>query len=238
METANRLKSLVMTGGSSGIGASFLKMAVEHFHDIHTLGRSNISSVSRFHMHHSLDLKSPIQPQLNLTQFPAAIDALVLCAGSDWKGRNSFLGQGFQIWEETIRINYLSTVELIHSLLPRVLESSGKTIVAVTSTNIEMPATGCLAYSSSKAALRAVLDNLRLEYASSGLRVIEVCPSLTQTNFALNRLQDAEKADKFYSSFKSVLQPEDVASSILWAIQQEARATISKIEIQPTEMSR
>lgn len=231
-------KVLAMTGASSGIGACFLKQGSEHFEKLITFGRSHPEFQSEKISHRQLDLKESVRSQISSESLPQEIDVLVLCAGSDFKGRTDFLSNDFSIWEETIHVNYLRTLELVHLLLPRILKSELKTLVAVTSTNIDYPANKCLAYTSAKTALRSVLENLRLEYASAGLRVIEICPSITKTNFAENRTGDPQAAEQFYSTFRSVLRPEDVANSIFWAIQQNPQATISKLEIHPTVLSR
>ena len=95
-----------------------------------------------------------------------------------------------------------------------------------------------MAYTAAKSAMRSVLENLRLEYNHLGLRVIEICPSITKTNFAFNRSQDHESAEKFYDSFTSVLSADSVANAMLWSLKQDLSVSVTKIEIQPTRLAK
>lgn len=237
VKQAHTIKSLVMTGASSGIGNSFLNLAKEQFFQVHTLGRSNILTDRESHSHFYLDLKNAVLPQLETWKRPSSIDALVLCAGADEGGRTHFLKNSFEVWEATFQVNFTRSLELIHLLLPQILESGLKTILAVTSMNIDAPPKTCLAYTAAKAAMRSALDNLRLEYKDRDLRVIEICPSITKTNFAFNRTKKLEEAKTFYDSFSSVLDAESVAKTMLWALNQDSKISISKLEIQPTRLA-
>lgn len=231
-------KNLVITGASSGIGRSFLELSAPHFDAMYTLGRTQPSLEMGHIVHHSLDLRERVRPQLDEMKIPKHIDALVLCAGADEGGRKGFLENPFSTWENTIQINFLQTLELVHCLLPRVLESDIKTILAVTSSNIDNPPQGCLAYTSAKTALRSALETLRLEFSSKNLRVIEICPGITKSNFALNRSGQPEVAESFYQSFQFTMDPKNVAQSMLWALQQDPRYSISRLEIEPTVCAR
>ena len=226
--------SLVITGSSSGIGLAFLNLAAGLYRPIVSLGRTDPGKFNEQHTHLNLDLKLSVTRQLQDFQTPKMIDCLVLCAGSDLGGRSDFLSRDFNLWEETINVNFLRTLELIQFLLPKVLASKKKTILGITSTNIDHPAKGCLAYTAAKTAFRSCLEGLRLEYGGRGLRVIEVCPGLTKTDFAFNRLKNRSQADQFYAGFSSILSPQDVAQSMLNSLNQSDGVVISRLEIQPS----
>jgi 3-oxoacyl-[acyl-carrier protein] reductase len=66
-----------------------------------------------------------------------------------------------------------------------------------------------------------------LEVRKENIRVIAVCPGSVATG--MMRDQTMLKADP-----DRVLQPEDVAGTILHAIQLPARAMVSELDIRPT----
>jgi short-subunit dehydrogenase len=227
-------KKCVITGGSSGIGHEFLKKIRSHFKEILVLGRQDqgLQQIENLKFLRT-DLAESISSQINDPTSLGPIDLLFLCAGSDVQGRQPFLATPWKTIEDTLSVNFLRNIELLHLLLPGVLKSQFKTVVIFTSSNVDRPPKGCLAYSSAKTGLRMVIENLRLEYADQGLRVIEVCPGITKTSFAKNRIGNEKEADEFYQSFKSILDPSDVAQLIFANLFENSGSTKTKLEILP-----
>ena len=77
-------------------------------------------------------------------------------------------------------------------------------------------------------------ESLRLDYAGTGVRVTEILPGLVRTNFALTRWGDKERADSFYDDFGVCLAPEDIARSVLFALQQPPHVVISQLVVVPS----
>jgi NADP-dependent 3-hydroxy acid dehydrogenase YdfG len=224
----------VLTGASSGIGAEFLKLIEPQVASLMTLGRTALTFKNKNSQHFKMDFSLPLRTQLTDLPLEKNIDGLILCAGSDVNGRQPFLSQSFSVWEDTISVNFLRQLELIHYFLPLVLKSRLKTLMVLTSTNIQTPPKNCTAYTSAKTALSSALENLRKEYSNQGLRAIEIVPGLTKTNFAYNRSGDRATANQFYESFVATLNPADVASAMYHALSLDPSVSLSRIEIQPT----
>ena len=93
-------------------------------------------------------------------------------------------------------------------------------------------ATGA-AYVTSKYAVHVFSESLRLDYAGRGIRVSEIMPGLVRSGFAGQRLGDAKKADTFYDSVGQSLNPEDVARSVLFALQQPKQVEIAQLVVLP-----
>ncbi len=89
------------------------------------------------------------------------------------------------------------------------------------------------AYVSSKYAVHGFSETLRLDYTGRGIRVTEIMPGLVRTGFAQQRLGDAQQAQEYYDSAEQCLQPEDVARTVLYAVQQPKHVEIAQLVVLP-----
>jgi NADP-dependent 3-hydroxy acid dehydrogenase YdfG len=93
-------------------------------------------------------------------------------------------------------------------------------------------------YNASKFAVHGFTEALRKDYGDSDLRVTEILPGLTRTEFAATRHRgDSARGTAFYDSFAEVLEPDDIASAIVYALEQPARVTIAQMVVTPTHES-
>ena len=88
---------------------------------------------------------------------------------------------------------------------------------------------GGAAYAASKHAVLGFSRSLMLEVRTEHIRVITICPG--SVNTALIRDQSMIPRDS-----KRLLQPEDVADSILAALQLPPRALVSEIDLRPRKV--
>ena len=86
---------------------------------------------------------------------------------------------------------------------------------------------GGTAYAASKHAVLGFSRSLMLEVRKEGIRVITVCPGSVDTGML--RDQPMLKSDP-----DRILQPEDVAETILHALRLPERALVSEVDIRPT----
>ncbi|MGB2867122.1 MAG: SDR family NAD(P)-dependent oxidoreductase [Bacteroidota bacterium] len=81
-------------------------------------------------------------------------------------------------------------------------------------------------YAATKWALMGFTNCLRLEVRESNIRVITICPGSVDTAFS-PAAKDPGRSEK-------ILQPQDVADTLLAAISVPDRAMVSEIDIRPT----
>ena len=90
-------------------------------------------------------------------------------------------------------------------------------------------------YSARKFFVEATLQSLRLETAGTGLRVTSIQPGNTETEL-LGMSTDAEALKKYGEpSGAKVLDAEDVASSIVYAVCQPAHVAVNEVLIEPRD---
>ena len=90
------------------------------------------------------------------------------------------------------------------------------------------------AYTTSKAGVRAFSDALRADLAESAIRVTEVLPGLTRTNIVLKRHRGDRALEKsYFDQARIALDPEDIARSVVFALEQPPHMQIAQIYILP-----
>jgi NADP-dependent 3-hydroxy acid dehydrogenase YdfG len=108
-------------------------------------------------------------------------------------------------------------------------------IVAISSDAGRKVFPGLGVYSASKFFVEATLQALRLETAGKGLRVTAVQPGNVSTDL-LNMSTDAEALKQYGEpSGAKVLDAEDVANSIIYALTQPEHVAVNEILIEPRD---
>jgi 3-oxoacyl-[acyl-carrier protein] reductase len=130
-------------------------------------------------------------------------------------------------WDATQATNVRSLYLMCRAVLPAMRRRQEGTIVNVASLAGRNGFVGGTAYTASKHAVLGFSRSLMLEVRKENIRVIAVCPGSVATG--MMREQTMLKADP-----DRVLQPEDVAGTILHAIQLPTRAMVSELDIRPT----
>ena len=115
--------------------------------------------------------------------------------------------------EETLRINLLSPVRIIQTLLPRMLEQGSGTIVNVTSLGGRLGIMHESAYCASKFALTGFTESMFLDLHDTPLRIRLVIPGPFETD-----IWDRPGSDPAVFKDEPKFPPEDCATGIIAAI--------------------
>jgi NADP-dependent 3-hydroxy acid dehydrogenase YdfG len=123
----------------------------------------------------------------------------------------------------------------LSSTVPGMLSRGAGHIVAISSDAGRKCFPGLGVYSASKVFVEFTLQALRVETAGKGLRVTGVQPGNTQTDL-LTMSSDKEAVEKYgMPSGAQILDPEDVANSIVYALKQPAHVAVNEILIEPRD---
>jgi NADP-dependent 3-hydroxy acid dehydrogenase YdfG len=133
-------------------------------------------------------------------------------------------------FQTLLTVNVLAPFLLTKHLLPELYVSRGQ-IVFVNSSVVYHPAAGTVQYATSKHALKGLADGLRQEVNERGIRVISVFPGRTATPLQAT-LCEAE--GRVYSAAE-MLQPTDVASTVVHALSLPDTAEVTDIMIRPAK---
>jgi all-trans-retinol dehydrogenase (NAD+) len=89
----------------------------------------------------------------------------------------------FAVWEASIAINLVSTLQVTHALLPLLRRSAPAAIVNISSVAGKFGTEGLAAYAAAKHGLVGFSSSLRAELAPADIGVSWVCPVFVQTAF-------------------------------------------------------
>jgi uncharacterized oxidoreductase len=181
-------KTVLITGGTSGIGFELAKQFQEKGNTVIVTGRdqARLDSAKRalpdIHLFQS-DVSDPdgiaALSDRVLARFPS-LDMLVNNAGIM---RNLNLDQSRDLTDVTreIDINLSGPVRMIQQFLPHLKTRSNALIVNVTSGLAFVPFPASPVYSATKAALHSFTQSLRAQLAGSNVTVVELAPPGVET---------------------------------------------------------
>ncbi len=162
------------------------------------------------------------------------VDALVNNAGL---GHSAPLIDGAtEHWREMLEVNVLAlcvcTREAISDMRAR---GDAGHVVHISSMAAHRVPTGSGVYAATKHAVRALTEGLRQELRALGssIRITSVSPGFVETEFAALYHKDEAAAAETYGRTK-VLEADDVAEAVLFALGMPAHAQIHDILMRPT----
>jgi 3-oxoacyl-[acyl-carrier protein] reductase len=129
-------------------------------------------------------------------------------------------------WDTTMATNLRGLFLMTRAVLPPMRTRGHGDIVNVASLAARNGFAGGSAYAASKHAVLGFGRALMLELRREGIRVITVCPGSVDTGML--REQPMLKSDP-----DRILQPEDVAETILHSLRLPERALVSEVDIRP-----
>jgi NADP-dependent 3-hydroxy acid dehydrogenase YdfG len=161
------------------------------------------------------------------------VDALVNCAGVMY----FTLMQNVRAdeWDWTVEVNCKGALNCIGAVLPGMVERGRGHIVTVSSDAGRVVFPGLAVYSASKFFVEALSKGLRLETAGTGVKVTTVQPGNVATD--LLALSGDEEALERYGqpTGARVLDPEDVAASIVYALSQPEHVAVNEVLVEPRD---
>jgi len=130
-------------------------------------------------------------------------------------------------WDTTMATNLRGLFLTTRAVLPAMRARGRGDIVNVASLSARTGFAGGSAYAASKHAVLGFGRSLMLELRKEGIRVITICPGSVDTGMLHD--QPMLRPDP-----TRILQPEDVADTILQALRLPQRAMVSELDIRPS----
>ena len=166
-----------------------------------------------------------------ITDLPP-VDALVNNAGLAL-GLSPAQTADTEDWDMMIDTNIRGLVHLTRLIAPGMAERKYGHIINIGSMAGNWPYPGANVYGATKAFVRQFSLNLRADLHGTNVRVTNIEPGLSETNFSVTRFRgDKAKADAIYAG-TTPLTGDDVAETILWAATLPPHVNINSIEVMP-----
>lgn len=153
-------------------------------------------------------------------------------------GKNPIQKTSLTDLHTVIETNTTGLVNVTHALLPTLIENGkGASIINVGSVAGQWPYPGGHVYGASKAFVQQFSYNLRCDLIGTGVRVTDIAPGMSESEFTLVRTDwDQSAHDRLYSS-TTPLQPEDIAEQIYTIATLPDHININRLEIMPVRQA-
>lgn len=231
-------KRILITGASSGIGKAFALQLGEYGAFVFLVARrkDRLEEVAK-----SINEKTPGTAAYYATDLSKRdnIDALysvvhetlgkidILINNAGWGKFGAFLEMPATIVEEMMATNFFAPIYLTQKVVPQMIQRKEGDIVNIVSLAGKNPVPNGSIYAATKHAMKGFFESFFGEIRQNNIRVINVYPGSVLTEFF-------DVADYQPQNRERILLPEDVVSITLCALTLPRRATVSAIDIRPT----
>ena len=244
MSEALRGRVVVVTGASSGIGAATAKMLsgegakvalAARREDALREARAGLATGAES-LVHATDVTDRGQVRALVDRAEnelGPVDALVNCAGVMYY--TLMKNVRADEWDRTVEVNCKGALNCVGAVLPGMLERGRGHIVTISSDAGRVVFPGLAVYSASKFFVEALSKGLRLETAGTGVKVTTVQPGNVATGLQ-NLSGDEEALERFGGSTGArVLDPKDVAASVVYALSQPEHVAVNEVLVEPRD---
>ncbi len=217
-------KTLLVTGGSSGIGRGISVICSKMGANVIVIGRDEVrlgETITMLekgdHQKVRCDLTVPEQVKAMVESLPP-LDGVVHCAGIGQRILCKNITRGDI--NKLMNINFEAPILLQKELISYKKCSKGGSIIFITSIASTTPSIGNAIYSASKGALISYAKCLSLELAPRKIRVNCISPGMVWTDLILRDGLDEEqlKEDESKYPLKRYGTPEDIANLVVYML--------------------
>jgi NADP-dependent 3-hydroxy acid dehydrogenase YdfG len=232
------IKTAVVTGASSGIGAATARhLAAEGFHVYCAARRADRVEALAEEIGGTpvrCDVTDAAQVDALAEQVGGTLDVLVNNAGAAF-GSDPVADADLDEWRAMYEVNVIGLVRVTKALLPALVGSGAGVIVNVGSTAGRIAYEGGGGYTAAKHGTQVVSETLRLELYDQPVRICEIAPGMVRTDeFALVRFEgDAAKAESVYAGVAEPLVADDIADAITWVATRPPHVNVDELVIRP-----
>ncbi|HLW63210.1 MAG TPA: SDR family NAD(P)-dependent oxidoreductase [Flavobacterium sp.] len=235
------MKTIVITGASSGIGYATAK-ALATGNRLILCGRrterlqqlqKELTGTPTFLLTFDVAKKEEVFTAFHsLPETWQKIDVLINNAGNA-HGLARFQDADLTDLDAMIDSNVKGVIYVTKACLPYLQQSENAHIINLSSIAGKQVYTNGTTYCASKWAVEALTKGMRLDFLPLGIKVTSVAPGAVETEFSLVRFKgDEQLADNVYNGYMP-LKAEDIAETIAFAVNQPANVQLADITVLP-----
>lgn len=190
-------KVIMVTGGTSGIGAAVARRASEEGAHVAIVGRSaDTAQAAAAELRNARGYGADVT---SASEISAAVEAIARDFGRlDGVVNNAGTGAPFapvadcapEHWQRVLDVNLTGVFNCLKAQLAQMLPRGGGSIVNMASLSGFLAEPMLSAYVASKHALIGLTKSVALDYARAGIRCNAICPSFIQTPMTLAGIPD------------------------------------------------
>jgi len=249
MKTSLKDKWVLITGASSGFGASAARAFAAEGCKL-LLGARRVDRLEQVAAEcrkagapaaqvHKLDVAST--PSTNdfakwVRTHTDKVDVLINNAGGA-HGLDTVANGKDEDWDAMIQSNFLGVMRVTRAILPMLVNNSGSCILNIGSIAGRVAYEGGSVYCGVKAAELQITRALRLELNGTGVRVGSIDPGMAETAFSVVRFKgDEARSKKVYEGVEP-LTGEDIADILVFCASRPPHVCIDELLVKCTDQA-
>lgn len=241
------MKTIFITGATSGIGKSTAELLAKQGNRIIICGRrAEVLEAVKSELSQYTEVFSLTFDVRNLDEVEAAInslpenwndiDVLVNNAGNA-HGLDPLSAGKTDDWDSMIDGNVKGLLYVSKMIIPTMKTKNLGHVINISSVAARQTYANGVVYCATKKAVDVISEGMRLELTEFGIRVTNIQPGAVETDFSMVRFKgDSEKAANVYAGYEP-LKAEDIADAIAYCINAPKHVTISDMTIYPSAQS-
>jgi len=227
-------KTVLVTGGGSGIGASICRRLGEEgarvaLFDKNLAGAegvvSEIEGAGGEAAAYKVDITDQMAVQAGVADVERDFGPLFgLVNNAGWDRAISFLDSGPDHWDKVIDINLRGPINVTHAVLSRMVERAEGRIVTIASDAGRVGSSGESVYSACKGGVIALMKTIAREVAKTGVTLNTVCPGPTETPllYSFDETGKLQEALTWAIPMKRLGTPEDYPGLVAFLLSDDA----------------
>ncbi|TYK64426.1 SDR family NAD(P)-dependent oxidoreductase [Colwellia echini] len=231
-------KVCVITGGSSGIGLSMVKLFVENNYQVFNLDLS--PSTDGEFCQCDVTNVSQVTKIINTIANKHTIDVLISNAGIHFSANIENTSE--EELDKVFNINVKGAYAAVKAVLPSMKANNNGAIILISSDQALIAKHNSFAYNLSKSALASIAKTTALDYAQFNIRANAVCPGTIETPLyhqAINNYCEKSGADKAEVHAEEAAlqpigrlgQPDEVAELVLFLASDKAKFITGSLQV-------
>lgn len=232
-DSKKTLRTVVVTGGASGLGAAIADAVARHGGAPVTFDVTQPRQ-AREYDHHIVDVsdRSAVERTIRAVaeRNGGALDAIVANAGVDACG--DFDKVDAEAWERVIHVNLIGTASLVRAALPYLEKAANPRIVNVASTLGLRTLGAATAYCASKFGVVGLTRGLALDLAGR-VGVTLLIPGGMNTHFFDGRDEQFKPAADAFEK-NQLNDPSNVAEAVVFALSQPKGCEVRELIVTPS----
>ena len=217
------MSTIVITGGSRGIGAAAVRLFAQEGHRVYFLYEKNHEAAEAVAAATGAtalccDVADAQAVKAAFAQIPD-VDVLILNAGICHYGLMQDVEE--ETWDRLFAVNVKGIYHCVNAAMPAFLQKQSGCIITVSSMWGQVGASCEAAYSATKGAVIALTKALAQELGPSGIRVNCIAPGVIETDMCANVSEETMAELASQSCIGRNGTPEDVAQTMRYLSQAE-----------------
>jgi 2-keto-3-deoxy-L-fuconate dehydrogenase len=235
-------KTCIVTGGSSGIGLSIVKLFTDHGYQVFNLDLqpSNLTALGSTDILCDISNVEQVSDIINDIAKTATIDVLVSNAGIHFSGNIENTSEADL--DKVLNINVKGAYAAVKAVLPNMKANKNGAIILMASDQALIAKQNSFAYNISKVALASIAKTTALDYALFNIRANAVCPGTIETPLyhqAIDNYCDRSGANKAEIHAEEAAlqplgrlgQPEEVAELVYFLASDKAKFITGSLQV-------